>query len=72
MSVSLQDDARLQQEQATGPASTWLPYTLIDQVLLAAQSQEDLSTRGQSLRKELQAEVASRIKRLQKLSQSPH
>ncbi|KAJ3536697.1 hypothetical protein NM688_g6802 [Phlebia brevispora] len=68
--AALQDDARLQQEQAAGPAATWLPYTLIDQVLVAAETQEDLTPRGETLQKELQTEVSNRIKRLQKLSQS--
>ena len=65
--ILLQDDARLEQEQATAPSSTWLPYTLIDQVLAAADS-EALSPHGQSLRQELRSEVANRIKRLRTLS----
>ncbi|EIW82466.1 hypothetical protein CONPUDRAFT_123432 [Coniophora puteana RWD-64-598 SS2] len=48
--------------------ATWLPYTLIDQVLAAAASQNDLGERGQTLRKELQAEINNRIKRMQKMS----
>ncbi|KAG1847541.1 nucleoporin Nup120/160-domain-containing protein [Suillus subalutaceus] len=46
---------------------TWLPYTLIDQVL-AASAQNDLTTRGQRLRTELQTEVNNRVKRMQKMS----
>jgi nuclear pore complex protein Nup160 len=46
---------------------TWLPYTLIDQVL-AASAQNDLTTRGQSLRTELQTEVNNRVRRMQKMS----
>ncbi|KAG0698850.1 nucleoporin Nup120/160-domain-containing protein [Suillus ampliporus] len=46
---------------------TWLPYTLIDQVL-AASAQNDLTARGQRLRTELQTEVSNRVKRMQKMS----
>ncbi|KAG1739842.1 nucleoporin Nup120/160-domain-containing protein [Suillus paluster] len=46
---------------------TWLPYTLIDQVL-AASAQNELTARGQRLRTELQTEVSNRVKRMQKMS----
>lgn len=49
---------------------TWLPYTLIDQVLLAAESNGDLTQRAQKIQKELRAEISGRIKRVQKFSQS--
>lgn len=58
---------------ARGPSqqasSTWLPYSLIDQVLVAAASREKLSPRAESLRQELQTNVDNRTKRMQKLSQ---
>ena len=69
MFVLLQDDARLQQEQSTAAASTWLPYTLIDQVLAAADSTADLSARGRGLREELRTEISDRVRQLEKLSQ---
>lgn len=52
------------------PGVTWLPYTLIDQVLAASAAQDDLGARGQMLRKELQTEVSNRVKRTQKVSLS--
>ena len=58
---------------ARGPSqqasSTWLPYSLIDQVLVAAASREKLSPRAESLRQELQTNIDNRTKRMQKLSQ---
>ncbi|KAF8845600.1 hypothetical protein BDN67DRAFT_993287 [Paxillus ammoniavirescens] len=48
--------------------STWLPYTLIDQVLAAAAGQDDLSPRGQVLQRELELEISNRVKRVQKIS----
>lgn len=67
---SPQSDTRLAQEQAKAAAMTWLPYTLIDQVLLATDSQEELSTRGKALQKELRTEITDRMKRVQKFSQA--
>ncbi|CCM04030.1 uncharacterized protein FIBRA_06187 [Fibroporia radiculosa] len=43
---------RMVQEQPKTASATWLPYTLIDQVLLAADSQEGLTSREEILRKE--------------------
>ena len=64
MTTTLQDDLRLEREFSGGPAATWLPYTLIDQVLAAAG--EGRTARRQALRSELQTEIASRLKLLQK------
>lgn len=50
--------------------TTWLPYTLIDQVLVAADTQPDLSSRGRVLLGELRTEIGSRMKRVQKYSQA--
>lgn len=61
---------RLSQEQPRSSSSTWLPYTLIDQVLVARDSQENASVRVQMLQKELRAEISNRLKRMQKLNQS--
>ena len=66
----LQSDSRLTDELAKTAGATWLPYTLIDQVLVAADSQTDLSPRGRSVLGELRAEIASRMKRVQKFSQA--
>jgi hypothetical protein len=49
--------------------ATWLPYTLIDQVVEAARDQPTLSARAQTLRTELDTELANHVKRMQKLSQ---
>ncbi|KAH8105506.1 nucleoporin Nup120/160-domain-containing protein [Cristinia sonorae] len=51
-----------------GSSATWLPYTLIDQVMVAAESQNDLTSRGQALRNQLRVDVSGRLKRMQKLS----
>lgn len=59
---------RLVHEQPRSAAATWLPYTLIDQVLLAAESQDDLSVRGQDLRKQLRAAISTRLKHVEKLT----
>ncbi|THG99568.1 hypothetical protein EW026_g2819 [Hermanssonia centrifuga] len=65
------DNARLASEGLRTAASSWLPYNLIDQVLLAAESQEDLSPQGHTLRQESQKEISNRVSHMQKLSQSP-
>ncbi|CAL1702056.1 unnamed protein product [Somion occarium] len=70
LSLMHKSDARLATEQPRGNFVTWLPYTLIDQVLLAADSQDDLSSRARSFVQELRAEIASRLKRVQKFGQA--
>ena len=67
---SFQSDSRLTDELAKTAAVTWLPYTLIDQVLVAAAAQTDLSSRGRTLLDALRADIASRSKRVQKYSQA--
>ncbi|KAI0347005.1 hypothetical protein BDW22DRAFT_1367225 [Trametopsis cervina] len=62
-------DTRLTQEQPRAPSSTWLPYTLIDQVLVTASSQENISPRARTLQSDLRAEIASRMKRVERLNQ---
>ena len=64
----VQSDARLAQEQPKTSAATWLPYTLIDQLLMAAESQPGLSARGQALSKELRGTIMNRINRVQQYS----
>ena len=66
---SLQSDARLARDPPTCASATWLPYTLIDQVLAAAATHDDLSQRRKSLQSDLQKELAARVKRMQKMSQ---
>ncbi|OCH95867.1 hypothetical protein OBBRIDRAFT_744376 [Obba rivulosa] len=63
-------DARLAEVQPKAAAATWLPYTLIDQVLVAADTQGDLSPRGRALQKELRIKISNRISRVQKFSQA--
>ncbi|KAJ7087255.1 nucleoporin Nup120/160-domain-containing protein [Mycena belliarum] len=57
-------DAGLSRDPAKHAASTWLPYTLIDQVLVAA-SEHDSPPPGLA---QLRSELAQRLKRMQKLS----
>ncbi|KAF9224346.1 hypothetical protein BS17DRAFT_808097 [Gyrodon lividus] len=61
-------DSKLSRAPPKTSCSTWLPYTLIDQVLVAVAAQDDLSSRGQALRRELQMEISNRVKRMQKIS----
>ncbi|KAI0698869.1 nucleoporin Nup120/160-domain-containing protein [Cytidiella melzeri] len=68
LAILRKDDARLAQEEPRSPSSTWLPYTVIDQVLVAASSQEDIPPRTQALQNDLRAEISSRMKRMQRLS----
>ncbi|KAK7061352.1 nucleoporin Nup120/160-domain-containing protein [Favolaschia claudopus] len=57
-------DARLSRDPAKHAASTWLPYTLIDQVLVAATASNSPPA---SLSK-LRTELSNRVKRMQKHS----
>jgi len=68
MSLIHTTDARLARSPPQNSSSTWLPYALIDQVLAATASEDKLSSRARSLRQELQADIANRVKRMQKLS----
>ncbi|KAL7282041.1 hypothetical protein ACG7TL_003508 [Trametes sanguinea] len=70
LSMMRRSDARLTDELSKTASATWLPYTLIDQVLVAADSQQDLSPRGRSLLGDLRTEIANRMKRVQKFSQA--
>jgi hypothetical protein len=49
--------------------ASWLPYSLIDQVMEAARDQVDLSPRAMNFRTELDTELSNHVKRMQKLSQ---
>ncbi|KAJ7672857.1 nucleoporin Nup120/160-domain-containing protein [Mycena rosella] len=64
LSLIQKADARLSRDPAKHAASTWLPYTLIDQVLVAATA-HDSPPPGLS---QLRSEIANRLKRMQKLS----
>ncbi|KAJ7477151.1 nucleoporin Nup120/160-domain-containing protein [Mycena galericulata] len=64
LSLIQKADAGLSRDPAKHAASTWLPYTLIDQVLAAATAQ-DPPPSGLS---QLRSEIANRPKRMQKLS----
>jgi hypothetical protein len=72
--LSMNNDNQWQAENqvARGPpktaGSTWLPYTLVDQVLAATTAQAGLSAHVEKLRQELQAELANWVKRMHKLS----
>ncbi|KAG6378387.1 hypothetical protein JVT61DRAFT_12642 [Boletus reticuloceps] len=69
LSLVRKADAALSRLPPKTSCATWLPYTLIDQVLVAVAAQDDLSTRGQTLRRTLQADISNRLKRMQKISQ---
>ncbi|KAJ7162628.1 nucleoporin Nup120/160-domain-containing protein [Mycena crocata] len=64
LSLIQKADARLSRDPAKHAASTWLPYTLIDQVLVAATAL-DSPPLGLS---QLRTEIGNRLKRMQKLS----
>ncbi|GBE86753.1 hypothetical protein SCP_0906340 [Sparassis crispa] len=70
LSLMRRSDAHLAQERPKAASVTWLPYTLIDQVLAAVDTQQGLPIGAQSLRKELRTEISNRIKRVQKCGQS--
>ncbi|GBE89216.1 hypothetical protein SCP_1502240 [Sparassis crispa] len=69
LSLMRRSDAHLAQEKPAAASVTCLPYTLIDQVLAAVDTQEGFLIRAQSLRKELRTEISNRIKRVQKFGQ---
>ncbi|TFY82965.1 hypothetical protein EWM64_g1046 [Hericium alpestre] len=62
-------DARLAQYPPKTSMATWLPYTLIDQLLVAT-AEESLSTKAQSLRKEVHSEVLSRTRKMEKMTEA--
>ncbi|KAJ6567297.1 hypothetical protein DFH09DRAFT_1156619 [Mycena vulgaris] len=64
LSLIQKADARLSRDPVKHAASTWLPYTLIDQVLVAATT-HDSPPPGLS---QLRSEIGNRLKRMQKLS----
>jgi hypothetical protein len=68
MCLDLQAGSQVSRDPPKNAFSTWLPYTLIDEVL-ATTTQNSLSSRSQALRQELQMDITNRVKRMQKLSQ---
>ncbi|KAF5387735.1 hypothetical protein D9615_000062 [Tricholomella constricta] len=66
LSLIRKSDARVARDAPQNACSTWLPYTLIDQVLIAA-GQVSSTPRLSALR----SEISGRVKRMQKLSQLP-
>ncbi|KAJ7762811.1 nucleoporin Nup120/160-domain-containing protein [Mycena maculata] len=64
LSLIRKADTRLSRDPAKHAASTWLPYTLIDQVLAAASAQDSPPAALSQLR----SEISNRPKRMQKLS----
>jgi len=60
---------KLAREPPKHSSSTWLPYTLIDQVLVACRSLEKPSSKCVNLQRHLEVELSNRVKRIQKLSQ---
>ncbi|KAH9943007.1 uncharacterized protein BXZ73DRAFT_87453 [Epithele typhae] len=70
LTMMRKSDSRLTDEVAKTAAVTWLPYTLIDQVLVAVDLQTDLSPRARTLLSALRSETASRTRRVQKYTQA--
>ncbi|KAH7916141.1 nucleoporin Nup120/160-domain-containing protein [Hygrophoropsis aurantiaca] len=68
LSLIRKTDSKQTRGATKAACSTWIPYTLIDQVLVAAATSTDLTPCGQGLRQDLQTEVNNRIKRMQKMS----
>jgi len=66
LSLIRKSDAQLARDAPQNACATWLPYTLIDQVLIAA-AQAASTPRLSALR----TEISNRVKRMQKLSQFP-
>lgn len=68
--ICRQAESRLAQDPPKTAMSTWLPYTLIDQLLVATneKTQSDLSKRAITLRRDLHREISNRAGRAQKLS----
>ncbi|RDB20540.1 hypothetical protein Hypma_012453 [Hypsizygus marmoreus] len=64
LSLIRKSDAQLARDAPQNACATWLPYALIDQVLIAAAAQDSSTPRLSALRLEL----TSRVKRMQKLS----
>lgn len=64
LSLIHKEDARLALDPPKNASATWLPYAIIDQVIIAAAEQEVEPPRLSDLR----SEVSSRMKRMQKLS----
>lgn len=62
----LQSDKQLGREATKEASASWLPYALIDQVLIAADTLMDAPANLAQLR----AAINNRVKRMQKLSQN--
>ncbi|KAI0063071.1 hypothetical protein BV25DRAFT_1907210 [Artomyces pyxidatus] len=65
-------DKRLSQDPPKTAASTWLPYTLIDQILIVTGELPDASPRIVALRRDLHTDISNRTRRMQKLSSQLH
>lgn len=64
LSLIRKEEARLARDPPKNTSATWLPYAIIDQVIVAA-AEQDVEPPHLSV---LRSEVASRMKRMQKLS----
>ena len=47
--------------------ATWLPYNLLDQVLAAADAQDNLSPAARTMHRTLKIDLTNRVARVQKL-----
>ncbi|KAI0038000.1 hypothetical protein FA95DRAFT_1684755 [Auriscalpium vulgare] len=72
LSLIRKTDKRLARDPPKTATSTWLPYTLIDQILVVTGQSTDAPARVGSLRRDLQTEVSNRTRRMQKLSAQLH
>jgi len=66
LSLMRKSDTQLARDSPQNACSTWLPYTLIDQVLVAA-----VETPSTPRLSALRSEISDRTKRMEKLSQLP-
>jgi len=65
----LKANASLARTSLQRASTTWLPYNLIDTVIDAARSHKNLKPETHNQLGELQSQIASRVKRVQKSSQ---
>lgn len=64
-----QSNTLLTNEKPRGKFATWLPYTLIDQILVATEPQDSLPSSTRALVQDLRAEIANRLKHVESLGQ---
>ncbi|KAK7696575.1 hypothetical protein QCA50_001233 [Cerrena zonata] len=69
LSLMRKSDTQLINEKPRGKYATWLPYTLIDQILAATEPQDSLPISTRASVQDLRTEIANRLTRIQKLAE---